>query len=81
MKKEKFEVTIEPSLEKFLREKRVLTRFKKNVKNYRKGKITAVYARSIGSAFIWYETSEGQDFWNDLHDEFEEERNNHYKLR
>jgi len=77
MKKEKFDLTIEPSLEKFLREKRVLTRFKKNIKNYHKREITS-HARSIGSAFIWDETNEGQIFWSRLDDEFKEKMGGMY---
>lgn len=62
-------VLITPKLEKFLRDKKVLTKFKKNAINI--GLLPNWRIHDIISAFDWYNTPEGIEFWMELNDEFE----------
>ena len=69
------------TLEQFLREHKVLTKFKKNYEAYRKKGRTGYahlsasqlieefksHPRIIAFAFAWFETQEGWKYWCKLH--------------
>lgn len=59
-------------LKKFLRDRKLLTRFKLNTQTIRTPFSFGVNYSSIGSAFVWKGTPEGYDFWSDLDYKFEE---------
>ena len=62
-------VLMTPKLEKFLRDKKVLIKFKKNTIN--SGFSTDWTMHNIIAAFNWDDTPEGIDFWMEINDEFE----------
>lgn len=53
-----------PELEQFLRKKRVLTKFIKNLKGRQ------FQLAFISQAFTWKNTPEGHSFWSDLNYKF-----------
>lgn len=68
-------------LKKFLRDNKVLTRFKLNCRNYNEGFTGIGYALdnkckhySIGGGFIWADTPEGHEFWGKLERKFKASR-------
>lgn len=68
-------------LKKFLRDNKVLTRFKLNCNNYSRGftgigdALDKEYENyTIGDSFIWADTPEGHEFWAELERKFEASR-------
>jgi len=63
-------IILEPELEKLLKEKKALTKFKKNTLVHNKGyfkRHKLIYnCASILFAFEWKYTQEGSDFWERL---------------
>ena len=60
-------VTLSPLLVKFLRNQKVLTRFKFNLKRKWKGKTPShLNLNLISESFIWSESVEGHEFWNGI---------------
>jgi len=68
--RKKIELEIEQSLKKFLREKRVLTKFKKNIKKCLTKSIETYYITNINFPFHWSDTEEGHNFWSNLDKQF-----------
>lgn len=53
-------------LKKFLRNNKVLTKFKLNCKNIENGMSLGEGVSCIGSAFVWSKSPEGREFWSNL---------------
>ena len=66
VKYENFE--IEKSLHTFLKKKRVLSKFIRNIEELNAGEIGII--QEIGDAFLWESSPEGYNFWYELDKKF-----------
>ncbi len=70
------DIKFTPELESFLRKKKVLGKAKENISNYNlynENDISIHIFDNIGGMFFWNESKEGNNFWNKLEKEFDEE--------
>ena len=71
-------ITILPTLEKFLREERVLTKFKANVRN-QSGNTLVKFVPNIRHAFVWLGSPEGDPYWSYINRKYVKILNNEHK--